>query len=303
MPPSIDLYGAPQYGPLGPPEGWAIHTPENLNPSLAQAIATARWQADPARNRSGGSYHGLLGHDGPEAWYECQSPDHWVLVRSVAWNLAAGGISTRRDSIWAPDRYPRLRQVLSSGAYADPNRFLHQLAISGRAAQYVEHGYPRGLILALVRWIFTLERAYRYDAFLTLHRWWQNNRTDPGPEKLVPMLLTEYLQQRNTPVARYTDVPPDHTFYEDIEWLAANGITNVTGRYQPDAPTTRGMMAAFLHRFSRYLEAQRAPLRTSAPGEPVGPSDPEEVQPTEDELRNLEPDADQLRRLRQEPEV
>ena len=59
----------------------------------------------------------------------------------------------------------------------------------------------------------------------------------------------------DVPPPRYPDVPYDHIFWEDIEWLAANGITNqpAGSNYGPEDPMTRGQMAAFLHRYDQYL--------------------------------------------------
>lgn len=48
----------------------------------------------------------------------------------------------------------------------------------------------------------------------------------------------------------FTDVAPGHQFFPEIEALAASGITGgcSAGQYCPDAPLTRGQMAAFLAR-------------------------------------------------------
>lgn len=48
----------------------------------------------------------------------------------------------------------------------------------------------------------------------------------------------------------FTDVPTTHKFYNDIEALAASGITSgcTSTRYCPDGLVTRGQMAAFLNR-------------------------------------------------------
>src|SRR5690606_25765713 len=53
--------------------------------------------------------------------------------------------------------------------------------------------------------------------------------------------------------ARFLDVPLDHTFNADVEWLAAEGVTRgcdppLNLHYCPDDPVTRGQMAAFLVR-------------------------------------------------------
>ena len=53
--------------------------------------------------------------------------------------------------------------------------------------------------------------------------------------------------------SRFVDVPPGHTFFGDVEWLADEAITlgcnpPLNDRYCPDDPVTRGQMAAFLVR-------------------------------------------------------
>ena len=53
----------------------------------------------------------------------------------------------------------------------------------------------------------------------------------------------------------FEDVPEDHVFRNDIEWLAATGVTKGCNppdntKFCPDKPVTRGQLAAFLHRLS-----------------------------------------------------
>src|SRR5262245_65075207 len=50
---------------------------------------------------------------------------------------------------------------------------------------------------------------------------------------------------------QFPDVPNSHIFHDDIAWLNDNDITRVEegNNWRPDASTTRGQMAAFLHRF------------------------------------------------------
>ncbi len=53
----------------------------------------------------------------------------------------------------------------------------------------------------------------------------------------------------------FTDVPDDHTFHTDIDWLADAGITKgcnppLNTKYCPDTAVTRGAMAAFLRRMA-----------------------------------------------------
>lgn len=48
----------------------------------------------------------------------------------------------------------------------------------------------------------------------------------------------------------FTDIPTSHPFFNEIEQLKKSGITLGCGNDQfcPDAPVTRGQMAAFLSR-------------------------------------------------------
>lgn len=203
---TVDAYGAPKYGPIGrPPAGVIFHTPENADISLASAIAVARWQAT-SGNTSGGSYHGILGYDSTRGGMD--NPNAWVMVRSVPWDTASGGVTTRRDAIWAPDRFPWIKQLVSPAAYSDPNRWFHQIALSGKAAWYTQNGYPKGAVIRLAEWVKILEGAYKYDAVLTLHRMWQTNRTDPGPIDLADKVLAEY-QRLNAPPPPPPPAEPD----------------------------------------------------------------------------------------------
>jgi hypothetical protein len=54
------------------------------------------------------------------------------------------------------------------------------------------------------------------------------------------------------PEPRFSDVPPTHQFFADIEWVAAEGIADgfPDGTYRPGNPVTRQAMAAFLFRLA-----------------------------------------------------
>ena len=49
----------------------------------------------------------------------------------------------------------------------------------------------------------------------------------------------------------FTDVPPGHPFFADIEWLASSGVTGgyADGTFRPAGSLTRQNMAAFLYRY------------------------------------------------------
>src|SRR5688572_720256 len=51
---------------------------------------------------------------------------------------------------------------------------------------------------------------------------------------------------------QFPDVPTDHTFHSDIDWLADNDIATgyPNGNFGPEDSMTRGQMAAFLHRYN-----------------------------------------------------
>lgn len=56
-----------------------------------------------------------------------------------------------------------------------------------------------------------------------------------------------------SPTVVFADVPPTSSWYEDVVWLAASGITTGSGDgtvFQGEDPVTRGQMAAFLYRAS-----------------------------------------------------
>jgi len=53
-------------------------------------------------------------------------------------------------------------------------------------------------------------------------------------------------------VASFSDVPTNHQFFTEIEWMKANGLSNgyADGTFRPTAPITRQAMAAFLYRLA-----------------------------------------------------
>lgn len=66
---------------------------------------------------------------------------------------------------------------------------------------------------------------------------------------------------------RFDDVPAEHTFRADVEWMADAGITRGCDgdSFCPDDYVTRAQMAAFLRRFDAYLQnGRRTPTTTLA---------------------------------------
>lgn len=239
--PKIDVIGAPDYGALKGKEGIVFHTPENSDPSLEAAIATARWQAT-SGNSSGGSYHGILGYD--TTLGKMSEAKAWVLVKTVPFGHIAGSISTRRDAIWAPERFPFLEQILSPAAYADPNAYLHALCLGGRAAWWsdklgTDAGYAevRGAIVRLAQWVRKLERLYDYDALLTLHRYWQTNRSDPGPLNFADLVMDEYTKLVAADEGKVADAGPTKA---ELQASLDDALADVTRlRHRVKTLTTR----------------------------------------------------------------
>ena len=94
------------------------------------------------------------------------------------------------------------------------------------------------------------------------HSEWTPRKIDPrwdGSWKPMPGIRLAVQEAMEDLMARFTDVPESHLFYDDIEWLAEEGITRPSDNpstpdvdesrlFRPDEPVTRGQMAAFLRR-------------------------------------------------------
>jgi alpha-tubulin suppressor-like RCC1 family protein len=66
-------------------------------------------------------------------------------------------------------------------------------------------------------------------------------------------LVSDPVQTTVSPVPpTFTDVPWDHVFFEDVEWMALSDISEgyADGTYRPSAPVTRQAMSAFLYRLA-----------------------------------------------------
>jgi hypothetical protein len=70
-------------------------------------------------------------------------------------------------------------------------------------------------------------------------------------ERLVPGSTAGDWSSSNT----FSDVPPEHPFHDEIEWLAASGIAGgfADGTFRGDLAMNRQAMAAMLMRFTEYL--------------------------------------------------
>lgn len=76
------------------------------------------------------------------------------------------------------------------------------------------------------------------------------------PEPFLPMPEREALIIPGATAGSYyfSDVPPTHPFFTDIEWMGRNiGGGPKGGTFGPDRALTRGQFAAFLHRYHEKL--------------------------------------------------
>lgn len=75
-------------------------------------------------------------------------------------------------------------------------------------------------------------------------------------------------------VSPFVDVPTWHVFYKEISWLASTGISRGWAtpngiEFRPEWPTTREVMAAFLHRFEGspgFIPTGASPFQDVQPG-------------------------------------
>jgi hypothetical protein len=59
----------------------------------------------------------------------------------------------------------------------------------------------------------------------------------------------------------FTDVPDEHTFHDNIQWLKDTGVTKgcnppANTEYCPERFTSRGEMAAFMQRYAQFIDAE-----------------------------------------------
>ena len=101
--------------------------------------------------------------------------------------------------------------------------------VAWAAEQGITHGWSDGTFRPL-------EPITRYAVAAFLYR--MVGRPEPHP-------TTPYTEP-------FVDVAPGDPFYREISWMAEAGITHgwADGTFRPMAPTTRGMMAAFIYRLA-----------------------------------------------------
>ena len=161
------FFGPHDYGTRKGTQGVVLHTTEGADSSLAAGLATARLQSPGGSlYAGGGSYHFILTDEGP--------------IYCVKHGDSAGSISTRRDAVWAPQRYPYLKASLSPAAYSDPNAFLVAISVSGKTAKLSTYPHIAKIVDDCARIILWVEQTYKINAVVSMHAMWQTDRSDPG---------------------------------------------------------------------------------------------------------------------------
>lgn len=79
-----------------------------------------------------------------------------------------------------------------------------------------------------------------------------------GPIAAILAVTVAFPMAVTAVVQTFSDVPPTHPFFADIEALAASGVTRgcAPDLYCPDDTVTRGQMAAFLNRLGALGEGR-----------------------------------------------
>lgn len=215
------------YGPRFAHEGICLHTTEGSDRNDLDALLTTfKWQA----RSSSGSYNMGIGMNvGGDAGLSGDA----TVVTAVHMDNASGGISTRRDYIWAPERYPFLAKELSPRAYGDPNGALLNVVIRGSVAWWMgKDGRGRtrferagSLLYALAHIVVEFERRYGRFPVLCEHFHWQTNRSDAdGRSGLLIALVEEYYRRLkglpNTSTPTPSETMPKRMFVPQ-PWIAA----------------------------------------------------------------------------------
>jgi hypothetical protein len=89
----------------------------------------------------------------------------------------------------------------------------------------------------------------------------------------------------------FSDVPDDHPFSSDIEWLFAADVTkgcNAGTEFCPEDEVTRGQMAAFMRRFAKFLGAEDGTVNSADTAGSVGGWTAADIAALEQRIANLE---------------
>ena len=179
------------------------HTTEAAGFTRAHATGTATWQ-----RTNPGSYNWII-YDGG-------------LLLTVPYLEASGGINPASAS-YHPERYPWLKELLGK-AYSDPNKYLLNVAFSGRTADMLAGKVPPNMYTTaakLARWVE--QQAWGADnQVFSGHMHWQTNRSDPG-QATIDRILSEYHRLYSAPAK-----PPPPPDYEALYEAEVAKVTDLT---------------------------------------------------------------------------
>lgn len=182
----------PTFGTRKGTEGIIWHTTEygTRDYSRTTALRVARDQS----NGQPGSYNWII-YDGG-------------ALLCVPYLEASGGVNPA-SAAWAPERFPWLKQMLSTKAYADPNAYLLNVAFQGDTTELLAGKMPPNMYetaARLTKWVE--EQAWATSNLVfSGHLHWQSNRSDPG-QPTIDRILAEYHRLFSAPPT--PPPPPDY---------------------------------------------------------------------------------------------
>ena len=186
---------------------------------------------------------------------------------TVAWSYSPPGYisktaGTEGDTFWATVSIPTGARLLQFGLYYDDTDPVYDIVavirrysgsndgdVSSSTVETVSATGSTGKGYAFVLFDHTVDndpRASGGQYTVIIHI------ADPSPGPSLKFTGAEIFWARQVSpapgAATFADVPTNHLFFQFVEALADSGITAGcgNGNYCPDAPLTRGQMAAFL---------------------------------------------------------
>ncbi|MDZ8275662.1 S-layer homology domain-containing protein [Microbacterium aquimaris] len=192
----------------------------------------------------------------PATDYACEYATSWLLVK-YRWSLTIDTDEHNAlDSVFSGDCGTREVTIPNRAAVSPPPAPISFTDVSGHTFQtqiawLADQGVTRGWSVGPNTYEFRpQQRILRAEMAAFLYRL-------AGEPAYTPPATS-----------RFIDVSTSHTFYKEINWLAESGIsigwsTPRGAEFRPQQPTSREVMAAFLHRYvgSPAYNAAESPFR------------------------------------------
>ena len=182
-----------------------------------------------------------------------------VVAAGYQWDSGSGSIDVLRQvqAQTHPGRLAKDQDFTSSPTSGNPYFIDIEVDHPGDGSHLNQAQFD-----ALVKCDFAILRHRGWPVQQVLgHAEWTSRKTDPrwdGSWQPMPTVRAAVQALLEEDMARFKDVPPTHPNYDDIEWLAAEGITKGINPpdndlFGPNEVVTRRQLAAFLRRFAKTL--------------------------------------------------